>query len=339
MTLTGGSACWLPLMAFSKPQSGRVWSRPVGMGWHNVPPRISFSQLLRGILEVAHLKFGTGANVTTALDLKSTSMRHKGHSTRVQERVALSARACCLDIFTLIHIVRIVPHDSLAHAFAKLIWASTLTPISPPSLWSNHRAALRQAIATVLCFHDLCSVALTLRSLTTQLPWSTMNQEAPSSSKQQFEQTASKGYVSSESERAQPAGSAKKRPSRAGTRSVNTLSAAQLERKRANDREAQRAIRQRTKDHIETLERRITELSVSQDAHEKVLAATQQRNRELEEENAYLKGRLGGQYLTSSTNRTAGQSSTSKPCSASFRPLRSLRAMGYLLTNSQQNKA
>ena len=35
----------------------------------------------------------------------------------------------------------------------------------------------------------------------------------------------------------------KKRPSRAGTRSVNTLSATQLERKRANDREAQRAIR------------------------------------------------------------------------------------------------
>ncbi|KAF2859348.1 hypothetical protein K470DRAFT_265345 [Piedraia hortae CBS 480.64] len=47
----------------------------------------------------------------------------------------------------------------------------------------------------------------------------------------------------------------KKRTTRAGTRSVSTLTPAQLERKRANDREAQRAIRQRTKDHIENLER------------------------------------------------------------------------------------
>lgn len=48
--------------------------------------------------------------------------------------------------------------------------------------------------------------------------------------------------------------------SRAGTRSVSTLTPAQLSRKRANDREAQRAIRQRTKEHIEKLELRIAEL-------------------------------------------------------------------------------
>ncbi|KAF2401692.1 hypothetical protein EJ06DRAFT_555349 [Trichodelitschia bisporula] len=73
----------------------------------------------------------------------------------------------------------------------------------------------------------------------------------------------------------------KRRPSRAGTRSVSTLTAAQLERKRANDREAQRAIRQRTKDHIEQLERRI--------AHLTPLA---QRAEDLERDNAQLRARL-----------------------------------------------
>ena len=43
-------------------------------------------------------------------------------------------------------------------------------------------------------------------------------------------------------------------------RSVNSLSATQLERKRANDREAQRLIRQRTKDRIDGLEQEISEL-------------------------------------------------------------------------------
>ena len=82
------------------------------------------------------------------------------------------------------------------------------------------------------------------------------------------------------------------RASRAGTRSVNTLSAAQLERKRANDREAQRAIRQRTKDHIDKLERRIAELSVNYDASEKLNTALQ-RNELLESEVVKLRSKLG----------------------------------------------
>ena len=98
-----------------------------------------------------------------------------------------------------------------------------------------------------------------------------------------------------------------KRASRAGTRSVSTLSAAQLERKRANDREAQRAIRQRTKDHIENLERRISELTGSQEAREKLYLATQQRNRELEEENAYLRNRLSGETFTINVNENDGK--------------------------------
>ncbi|KAI9705852.1 MAG: hypothetical protein M1836_005258 [Candelina mexicana] len=82
------------------------------------------------------------------------------------------------------------------------------------------------------------------------------------------------------------------RASRAGTRSVNTLSAAQLERKRANDREAQRAIRQRTKDHIDKLERRIADLSLNYDASEKLSNALQ-RNEMLESEVVKLRSRLG----------------------------------------------
>jgi hypothetical protein len=102
------------------------------------------------------------------------------------------------------------------------------------------------------------------------------------------------GYASSESEsRHVSGGSGKKRASRAGTRSVSTLSAAQLERKRANDREAQRAIRQRTKDHIESLERNISDLRAAHDASEKMAAVAHQRSRELEDENVYLRTKLG----------------------------------------------
>ncbi|KAJ5725287.1 uncharacterized protein N7483_006644 [Penicillium malachiteum] len=55
-------------------------------------------------------------------------------------------------------------------------------------------------------------------------------------------------------------GSVKKRDPRPGARRVSSLSAEQLERKRANDREAQRTIRQRTKEHIEQLESQVAML-------------------------------------------------------------------------------
>jgi cell division protein FtsB len=45
-----------------------------------------------------------------------------------------------------------------------------------------------------------------------------------------------------------------------GSRSVTSLSQEALNRKRANDREAQRAIRARTKEHIEKLEQEVKEL-------------------------------------------------------------------------------
>lgn len=80
----------------------------------------------------------------------------------------------------------------------------------------------------------------------------------------------------------------KRRASRAGTRSVATLSEAQLARKRANDREAQRLIRQRTKDRIEYLENRIAELSGGH-GNDAELDELQRRNAELEEELRHLK--------------------------------------------------
>ncbi|KAH0266335.1 hypothetical protein KCU91_g10827, partial [Aureobasidium melanogenum] len=123
-----------------------------------------------------------------------------------------------------------------------------------------------------------------------------MNQDASSGSRQSPSGTMHSSDSGSQSK------PPSKRASRAGTRSVSTLSAAQLERKRANDREAQRAIRQRTKDHIENLERRISELTGTQEARVKLFLATQQRNRELEEENAYLRNRLSGETFTINVN-------------------------------------
>ena len=80
---------------------------------------------------------------------------------------------------------------------------------------------------------------------------------------------------------------------RVGTRSVNTLSDAQLERKRANDREAQRIIRQRTREHIESLERQVAELSEQKEQLKKVL----QHNSELEAQIAVLQQQVADMAL------------------------------------------
>jgi DNA repair exonuclease SbcCD ATPase subunit len=115
-----------------------------------------------------------------------------------------------------------------------------------------------------------------------------ISQAMPNLQKMASQENFSSG---SETRAKQSTPGAKRRPSRAGTRSVSTLTAAQLERKRANDREAQRAIRQRTKDHIENLERQIAELSATNDTSAKLMQALQ-RNEELEQENALLRSRL-----------------------------------------------
>lgn len=80
----------------------------------------------------------------------------------------------------------------------------------------------------------------------------------------------------------------KKRETRVGARKVTTLSAEQLERKRANDREAQRTIRQRTREHIEQLEHQVADLSAKGDQFDNVV----RRNAALEEELHRLKYQL-----------------------------------------------
>ncbi|KAF2720357.1 hypothetical protein K431DRAFT_226667 [Polychaeton citri CBS 116435] len=60
------------------------------------------------------------------------------------------------------------------------------------------------------------------------------------------------------------AGRKRRAPGLPGSRGVANLTPEQLHKKRANDREAQRAIRERTKTHIESLEARIRELENQQ---------------------------------------------------------------------------
>jgi hypothetical protein len=80
---------------------------------------------------------------------------------------------------------------------------------------------------------------------------------------------------------------------RGGKRSVTHLSKAQLARKRANDREAQRNIRQRTKEHIENLERKVKELE--QGSRSSSMERVLKRNRELEDEVEKLRAQVTAQ--------------------------------------------
>ncbi|KAL7662359.1 hypothetical protein ACMYSQ_001702 [Aspergillus niger] len=80
----------------------------------------------------------------------------------------------------------------------------------------------------------------------------------------------------------------KKRESRAEARKVTSLSAERLERKRANDREAQRTIRQRTREHIERLEHQVAKLKAERDQFNDIV----RRNMTLEHEIQALKHQL-----------------------------------------------
>ncbi len=86
-------------------------------------------------------------------------------------------------------------------------------------------------------------------------------------------------------------GSSKKRRTSASGRGVANLTPEQLSKKRANDREAQRAIRERTKGQIESLERRIQELT-SQQPYQELQQALRQKEL-VETENEELKKHLG----------------------------------------------
>lgn len=81
----------------------------------------------------------------------------------------------------------------------------------------------------------------------------------------------------------------RKAPSSSG-RGVASLTPEQLAKKRANDREAQRAIRERTKNTIETLERRIQDLT-SQQPYQELQEIIRQRDA-VQAENEEIRRRL-----------------------------------------------
>lgn len=97
-----------------------------------------------------------------------------------------------------------------------------------------------------------------------------------------------------------------------GTRSVSTLTPSQLARKRANDREAQRAIRARTKEHIENLERELEELR-SYQSRDKAVQDLLRKNKALEDELYRLRDSMGmpntaasnGMYQSCTSTTTA----------------------------------
>ncbi|KAM0261985.1 hypothetical protein ACHAQJ_001991 [Trichoderma viride] len=82
----------------------------------------------------------------------------------------------------------------------------------------------------------------------------------------------------------------KKRKTGTGSRGVANLTPEQLAKKRANDREAQRAIRERTRNQIERLERRIHELENQKPYQD--LQVVVQAKEAIEAENAEIKRRL-----------------------------------------------
>ncbi|RKK64693.1 hypothetical protein BFJ69_g16610 [Fusarium oxysporum] len=83
-----------------------------------------------------------------------------------------------------------------------------------------------------------------------------------------------------------------------GTRNVSTLTPSQLARKRAYDREAQRAIRTRTKEHIERLERELKEFK-SKQSSDQTIKGLLRRNKALKEELIRLKENMGAPITSS----------------------------------------
>ena len=87
-------------------------------------------------------------------------------------------------------------------------------------------------------------------------------------------------------------GSNKKRRTAPNSRGVANLTPEQLARKRANDREAQRAIRERTKNQIDRLNQRIRDLENQQPYHD--LQVVLREKEAVQAENADIRKRLHG---------------------------------------------
>ena len=102
--------------------------------------------------------------------------------------------------------------------------------------------------------------------------------------------TTSNGFDSASTPRDSGASNERKRKAVTSSRGVANLSVEQLAKKRANDREAQRAIRERTKSQIESLEKRIKELT-SQQPYQELQNILRQKEL-IELENVEIKRRL-----------------------------------------------
>ncbi|KAF7713721.1 BZIP transcription factor [Penicillium ucsense] len=103
-------------------------------------------------------------------------------------------------------------------------------------------------------------------------------------------------------------GPSRRRESRSGSRKVSSLSAEQLERKRAMDREAQRSIRQRTKEHIEQLEQQVVLLRTQVDS----MRSQNQQFDDIIRQNATLQDEIA-RLKTQLSSLTGPSSFTSNP--------------------------
>lgn len=104
---------------------------------------------------------------------------------------------------------------------------------------------------------------------------------APPPPQQQQQPPQSQPHIPTPNNTAAPNGR-KRKAGQPGSRGVANLTPEQLAKKRANDREAQRAIRERTKNTIEGLEARIRELE-SQQPYQELQRALADRDRALQE--------------------------------------------------------
>jgi hypothetical protein len=102
--------------------------------------------------------------------------------------------------------------------------------------------------------------------------------------------TGTPGSALRDSEQPEDGQPNKKRRTGPNARGVANLTPEQLARKRANDREAQRAIRERTKNQIDRLNQRIRDLENQQPYHD--LQVVLQEKNAVQAENADIKKRL-----------------------------------------------
>ncbi|GAM85901.1 hypothetical protein ANO11243_039110 [Dothideomycetidae sp. 11243] len=160
-------------------------------------------------------------------------------------------------------------------------------------------------------------------------PTTQLEQLAGAAQAQQASSPSAQDYTPSQQQR--PPNPRKRRAdgSSASARGVANLTPDQLAKKRANDREAQRAIRERTRNTIETLERRIKELEGQQPfqelqgvvrARDAALAENEELKKRLQSIAALTQFQSGGHGLNDLALATAQQAPLPLPGQQSQTP-------------------